>query len=177
MSSAGLARALGEAIESSNAQLLKALLGVGPQGYIATSGLAFRSTPGKAKKSPGIAIAGEIASQYERYQQGMAQQDMETAWTAINALLNAFFRLIATLTNSRWTCPTLVMLLGQHRSLSVAVDSRSASKHVKTEESARQLSKAFSICVGDRNLDPQQSRKWATYEVVCLLFRTYFRVS
>ena len=44
------------------------------------------------------------------------------------------------------------------------------------EECARLLSKAFSTCIGDRQPDMEVSRKWGTYAVVGMVFRTYFQV-
>lgn len=44
------------------------------------------------------------------------------------------------------------------------------------EATARQLNKAFTACVADRNPDLETNRKWATYRIVALLFRTYFKL-
>ncbi|SNX85963.1 probable Protein CSN12 homolog [Melanopsichium pennsylvanicum] len=46
----------------------------------------------------------------------------------------------------------------------------------KLEECARQLNKAFTACIADRNPDLEQSRKWGIYEIVGLVFKTYFRL-
>lgn len=55
--------------------------------------------------------------------------------------------------------------------------SSSQSQQPHLEATARQLNKVFSACVADRNPDMALSRKWATYRVVAILFRTYFKVS
>lgn len=179
MTTADLARSLVVSIEASDGETLKSLLIGGATSTLPTyGGFASRMQPGKSKKSPLDAIASDLASQHQQLTQAVLRQDIDNAWIAINSLLNTFFRLISTLTDSRWVCPSLVLLLSQHRSLSIAADLlHSDTRNAKTEECARQLSKAFSVCVGDRNVSVEHSRKWATYEVVCLLFRTYFRVS
>ncbi|SAM83329.1 related to CSN12-COP9 signalosome (CSN) subunit [Ustilago bromivora] len=46
----------------------------------------------------------------------------------------------------------------------------------RLEECARQLNKAFTACIADRNVDVQDSRKWGTYEIVGMVFKTYFRL-
>lgn len=46
----------------------------------------------------------------------------------------------------------------------------------RLEECARQLNKAFTACIADRNPDVDESRKWGTYEVVGMVFKTYFRL-
>ncbi|SPO32611.1 probable Protein CSN12 homolog [Ustilago trichophora] len=46
----------------------------------------------------------------------------------------------------------------------------------KLEECARQLNKAFTACIADRNSELEESRKWGTYEIVGLVFKTYFRL-
>ncbi|KAF2839383.1 hypothetical protein M501DRAFT_1003989 [Patellaria atrata CBS 101060] len=49
-------------------------------------------------------------------------------------------------------------------------------KHDNLEDSARQINRIFSLCIGDRNsLDV--SRKWAIYYTANLLFKTYFKLS
>ncbi|PWN28215.1 hypothetical protein BDZ90DRAFT_251920 [Jaminaea rosea] len=52
--------------------------------------------------------------------------------------------------------------------------SRPAQPHL--ESTARHLNKAFTACVADRNPSLLTSRKWATYRIVAILFRTYFRL-
>lgn len=179
MATADLARALVVAIEASDGDTLKVLLAGGSANALPNhGGFASRLQPGKLKKSALDSVASELAAQHQQLTYAVSQQNIDAAWIAINALVNTFFRLISTLSDSRWICSSLIMLLGQHRSLSIAADLLHAeSNNAKTEECARQLSKAFSVCVGDRNLTLEYSRKWATYEVVCILFSTYFRVS
>ncbi|KAN0060768.1 COP9 signalosome (CSN) subunit [Thecaphora frezii] len=58
-----------------------------------------------------------------------------------------------------------------------AQDTRTSSKaNKRLEECARQLNKAFTACIADRNPDMDESRKWGTYEVVGMVFKTYFKL-
>jgi hypothetical protein len=51
------------------------------------------------------------------------------------------------------------------------------ARNEKLEETARILNKMFSLCLGDRNQDMRESRKWGTYYMANLQFKTYFKVS
>ncbi|CDR87275.1 related to CSN12-COP9 signalosome (CSN) subunit [Sporisorium scitamineum] len=117
------------------------------------------------------------------------------AFDAYNAAVTAFLRYFATLTPGRWALPLLRILCLNLRWLAVQADSASSSSPPPTttlaavagprtssqpnkrlEECARQLNKAFTACIADRNPDLNESRKWGTYEVVGMVFRTYFRL-
>ncbi|TKY84548.1 hypothetical protein EX895_006450 [Sporisorium graminicola] len=114
------------------------------------------------------------------------------AFDAYNAGVTAFLRYFATLTPGRWALPLLRILCLNLRWLAVQADSASrsavpsagaaagprTSSHAnrRLEECARQLNKAFTACVADRNPDLAESRKWGTYEVVGMVFKTYFRL-
>ncbi|EPQ30143.1 uncharacterized protein PFL1_02260 [Pseudozyma flocculosa PF-1] len=52
----------------------------------------------------------------------------------------------------------------------------SSTANKRLEECARQLNKAFTACIADRNPDMAESRKWGTYEVVGMVFKTYFKL-
>ncbi|KAH7138553.1 hypothetical protein B0J11DRAFT_514712 [Dendryphion nanum] len=49
-------------------------------------------------------------------------------------------------------------------------------RNKKLEEAARVFNKIFSLCLNDRNPDMGQSRKWGTYYMANLQFRTYFKL-
>lgn len=103
---------------------------------------------------------------------------------------SAYLRFLTALpptTSSRPYLPVLMQLLLDLRQLAVLADRVSATSAASTstttappqphlESTARQLNKAFTACVADRNTDMQTSRKWATYRIVVLLFRTYFKL-
>lgn len=52
-----------------------------------------------------------------------------------------------------------------------------APRSEKLEEAARVFNRLFALCLGDRNPDMSQSRKWGTYYVANLQFKTYFKVT
>ncbi|PWN35787.1 protein CSN12 [Meira miltonrushii] len=116
------------------------------------------------------------------------QQLIKETWTAMNTLIIAFLRLYSSLQQGRWCSPTLVMVLSNYRRLSVLADeieqkastisTGKSGKQTQThlEECARQLNKAFSACISDRSSEEAFSRKWATYEIVGLVFRGYFKL-
>ncbi|KIS68384.1 uncharacterized protein UMAG_03478 [Mycosarcoma maydis] len=112
------------------------------------------------------------------------------AFDAYNSVVSAFVRYFSTLTPGRWALPLLRILCLNLRWLAVQADSaahiasvsntwaptRSTQPNKRLEECARQLNKAFSACIADRNADMHESRKWGTYEVVGMVFKTYFRL-
>ncbi|KAF2189205.1 hypothetical protein K469DRAFT_701814 [Zopfia rhizophila CBS 207.26] len=51
----------------------------------------------------------------------------------------------------------------------------SMAKNEKLEDAARQLNRMFSLCIGDRN-PIMESRKWGTYYMANLQFKTYFKL-
>ncbi|MCO5555823.1 hypothetical protein L7F22_009368 [Adiantum nelumboides] len=116
------------------------------------------------------------------------QQLIKETWTAMNTLIIAFLRLFSSLQQGRWCSATLVMLLSNYRRLSVLADEvekkasipltgqKGKQNQAHLEECARQLNKAFSACVSDRTSEESVSRKWATYEIVGLVFRGYFKL-
>ncbi|KAJ3184899.1 COP9 signalosome (CSN) subunit [Gaertneriomyces sp. JEL0708] len=83
-------------------------------------------------------------------------------------------------TQTRWCCPVLYAVNSDLRNLSLWADNalqerRSKPKYL--EEAARTMNKAFSYCVTDRFSQLEKSRKWGTYHIVNLLFKTYFKLS
>jgi len=52
-----------------------------------------------------------------------------------------------------------------------------APQNQKLEEAARVFNRIFALCLGDRNPDMSQSRKWGVYCIANLQFKTYFKVS
>ncbi|PKI82888.1 COP9 signalosome (CSN) subunit [Malassezia vespertilionis] len=113
------------------------------------------------------------------------------SWTlacdALQGVLTAFLRYTTQLSAGRWVLPLLLSLLGDLRWVSQhADDALNAATHAATpdarpshkytEDCARQLNKAFSACVADRNPSLDESKKWATYALVGMLFRLYFQL-
>ncbi|KAF1998606.1 hypothetical protein P154DRAFT_523882 [Amniculicola lignicola CBS 123094] len=50
-------------------------------------------------------------------------------------------------------------------------------RNVKLEEAARVFNKMFALCLGDRNPDVKESRKWGVYYLANLQFKTYFKLN
>ncbi|KAF2751420.1 hypothetical protein M011DRAFT_464158 [Sporormia fimetaria CBS 119925] len=51
-----------------------------------------------------------------------------------------------------------------------------APRSEKLEETARIFNRIFALCLNDRNPDMSQSRKWGTYYMANLQFKTYFKL-
>jgi hypothetical protein len=66
------------------------------------------------------------------------------------------------------------------RDLAIEADVQQANnkkENKNLEEAANVMSKSFTSCITDRSLDKVKSRKWGTYHISNLLFKTYFKVS
>lgn len=113
------------------------------------------------------------------------------AFDAYNSAVTAFLRYFATLVPGRWAVPLLRILCLNLRWLAIQADTAAAASepsptptgrntssdaNKRLEECARQLNKAFTACIADRNADMVDSRKWGTYEVVGMVFKTYFKL-
>ncbi|PWN51492.1 protein CSN12 [Violaceomyces palustris] len=132
--------------------------------------------------------------------QGKTQAErLSEACDAINVIVTAFLRHFSSLNPGRWALPLLRTLLLNLRWISIQADaattlvnqsnlhSASNANHAapptdsrpsqkRLEECARQLNKAFTACVADRNPDLAESKKWGTYDVVGMVFKTYFKL-
>ncbi|EUC27802.1 hypothetical protein COCVIDRAFT_109027 [Bipolaris victoriae FI3] len=51
-----------------------------------------------------------------------------------------------------------------------------APQNPKLEEAARVFNRIFALCLGDRNPDMSESRKWGVYCIANLQFKTYFKL-
>lgn len=120
--------------------------------------------------------------------------ELHKAYEAYEGCLTAYLRHLNALpqsVSSRPFLPILEQLLLDLRQLAVLADTarqaaittttqdaqdRSQGSQPHLEATARQLNKAFTVCVADRNSNMNNSRKWATYQIVNLLFRTYFKL-
>ncbi|CAO1627660.1 unnamed protein product [Sympodiomycopsis kandeliae] len=114
------------------------------------------------------------------------KEELHKAYESYETCLNAFLRHLGTVpqsTSSRPYLPILTQMLLDLRQLALLADqsvvsttTTTTSRQPHLEATARQLNKAFTVCVADRNTDMEYSRKWATYKIVNLLFRTYFKL-
>ncbi|KAI5785887.1 hypothetical protein EDC01DRAFT_692859 [Geopyxis carbonaria] len=65
---------------------------------------------------------------------------------------------------------------GRAKEAGRALGRQKAEKAENLEEAARQLNRAFTLCLSDR-APLEESRKWGTYYIVNLLFKTYFKLN
>lgn len=78
-----------------------------------------------------------------------------------------------------WLLPILYTTLRTLRSFAIATDAESAKRTAPNEtleDAARHLNKAFTLCLSDR-APLEESRKWGTYVIMNLLFKTYFKLN
>ncbi|KAF9980829.1 COP9 signalosome (CSN) subunit [Modicella reniformis] len=103
-------------------------------------------------------------------------QDFLKAYSEQTETVSIFQREFANLTN--WPLETFYLLNGDLRRLAVQADKQlqqNGEKPSKLEDCARMLNKSFTLCATDRS--PQNvSKKWGTYNIVSILFRTYFKL-
>ncbi|ORX49263.1 hypothetical protein BCR36DRAFT_353660 [Piromyces finnis] len=89
----------------------------------------------------------------------------------------AFHRLFPDL--DRWSLPIHYIIHSDLYYLSVLADKELIANNKKAgnlEEAARAFNKAFTYCVIDRRVQIANSRKWGTYYIANLLFKTYFKL-
>ncbi|EPE30762.1 hypothetical protein GLAREA_03729 [Glarea lozoyensis ATCC 20868] len=92
-----------------------------------------------------------------------------------------------------WTIPCLYVVGKYLRVFAIKADEGAASsqavsatfqddfnpdseKNEKLEDAARQLNRIFNLCLSDR-ASLEESRKWGIYNIINLLFKTYFKLN
>ncbi|KAA8910791.1 hypothetical protein FN846DRAFT_904746 [Sphaerosporella brunnea] len=78
-----------------------------------------------------------------------------------------------------WLLPVLYEACRNLRDFAIRADEeeKSVGKSAdKLEDAARHLNKMFTLCLSDR-APLEESRKWGTYYIVGLLFKTYFKLN
>ncbi|KAF9206752.1 COP9 signalosome (CSN) subunit [Haplosporangium sp. Z 27] len=102
--------------------------------------------------------------------------DLITAYQRQEMALTTFLRIFQKSTN--WPLETLFTLNRDLRKLAVEADQqliKRGDKPTNLEDCARTINKSFTTCITDRS-PLSISKKWGTYGIVCILFRTYFRL-
>ncbi|KAG2225053.1 hypothetical protein INT45_003253, partial [Circinella minor] len=118
-----------------------------------------------------------------------SQNKHALAFQAQKELVQVFQRAMSNLT--RWCLPVLYVLNNELRALAREADlhtkitladeeegggtGEETTQRKKLEEAANVMSKSFTLCITDRNLG-HSSKKFGTYRMVGLLFRTYFQL-
>ena len=83
---------------------------------------------------------------------------------------------------NRWIVP-IMLIINQELQISSSLADEvllSGSTGIvadNLEKAARTMNKAFSLCATDRYSVLEESRKWGTYAIVNILFKTYFKLS
>jgi hypothetical protein len=103
-------------------------------------------------------------------------------WGRAYQLQNAYATAVArAFTNGgwqNWLLPVLYEACKALREFAIRADEeekREGRAGDKLEDAARHLNKMFTLCLADR-APLEESRKWGTYYIVGLLFKTYFKV-
>ncbi|GJJ76217.1 COP9 signalosome complex subunit 12 [Entomortierella parvispora] len=119
---------------------------------------------------------GEMMFHHVLACRGVQRRDYSAAHKEQLNAVNIFHREFQTMTN--WPLEVLYILNGDLRRLAVQADKqmeKRGEKPVKLEECARTINKAFTICITDR-AQLRISKKWGTYNIIGILFRTYFKL-
>ncbi|KAI8352585.1 hypothetical protein B0O80DRAFT_499294 [Mortierella sp. GBAus27b] len=107
---------------------------------------------------------------------GIRDQDYLKAYAEQSEAVAIFQREFTSLTN--WPLETFYMLNADLRRLAVQADKQlqqNGEKPSKLEDCARMLNKSFTLCATDRS-PLNTSKKWGTYYIIGILFRTYFKL-
>ncbi|KAI8583585.1 hypothetical protein K450DRAFT_221832 [Umbelopsis ramanniana AG] len=105
------------------------------------------------------------------------QGDLQQAYEDQKELVQSFQRAINSY--DKWCLPFLYAINKDLRDLAVEADVQQANdkkENKNLEEAANVMSKSFTSCITDRSLDRAKSRKWGTYHISNLLFKTYFKI-
>lgn len=119
-----------------------------------------------------IVICSQLRALYY-YQNG----DVINAFDEQNICAQSFHKVFSEL--DRWVLPLHYIIHSDLYYLAVLADKELASQNKKIEkleDTARTLNRAFTYCLTDRRTPNTNSRKWGTYYIVNLLFRTYFKL-
>ncbi|KAK1222227.1 COP9 signalosome (CSN) subunit [Marasmius sp. AFHP31] len=119
----------------------------------------------------------DIAIQYVLTCSHVARRRSIEAFKEHSQLVSHFYTFFGQ--NSGWSLPALFSVLRDLRDLAFDADFHAKCNGLKSdsmEESARIITKAFTLCLQDRMSPPDQSRKWGVYYAVGLILKCYFRV-
>ncbi|KAG5518772.1 hypothetical protein PMAC_002743 [Pneumocystis sp. 'macacae'] len=105
------------------------------------------------------------------------KRDMVEATDKQLALVQAVLK--GLLTWEAWVLPVLFAVCRDLEIIAFKADLFLRSKNEKaekSEEAARMINKAFTICITDR-APIEMSRKWGTYYIIGILFKIYFKIN
>ncbi|KAN0094062.1 hypothetical protein V8E51_017246 [Hyaloscypha variabilis] len=125
------------------------------------------------------------------------KSNAKTSWTKVydswKEMTNALIRGYTNCGFEAWTVPCLYVAGKYMRIFAIKADEATgasagsvnnfqddfnpeAEKNEKLEDAARQLNRIFTICLSDR-APLEESRKWGIYNIINLLFKTYFKLN
>ncbi|KAF5868997.1 putative cop9 signalosome complex subunit 12 protein [Botrytis fragariae] len=125
------------------------------------------------------------------------EDNSKDAWTKVyeswKEVTNALHRGYSACGFEAWTVPCLYVAGKYLRIFAIKADEASGTvsnaamnyqddlnpeseTNEKLEDAARQLNRIFTLCLSDR-ASLEESRKWATYNIINLLFKTYFKLN
>ncbi|KAI4916559.1 hypothetical protein J4E85_010215 [Alternaria conjuncta] len=165
--------------------------------------LEQRMNPKKAKASPWVDIIAtywravkEIIKTDEAANQGKLNERQYLAvYDTWKDLTSIFIKHISGGLLPAWAIFTLYFTANHLRKIAIKADEQlakskpaalntgysddivsTAPQNQKLEEAARVFNRIFALCLGDRNPDMSQSRKWGVYCIANLQFKTYFKL-
>jgi COP9 signalosome complex subunit 12 len=140
---------------------------------------------------------GEILRSDEATNQGRySDQHAVAVYDAWKDFLNQIVKHISNGNLPHWTVVCMYVAASQLRTFAIKADEQlaktkgnvtfnagfqddivsTAPRNEKLEEAARVFNRMFALCLGDRNPNIRESRKWGTYYMANLQFKTYFKV-
>ncbi|KAG9231898.1 hypothetical protein BJ875DRAFT_102742 [Amylocarpus encephaloides] len=134
---------------------------------------------------------GEILSA-----EAAAQSNARSSWTKVydawKELTNVLHRGYSNCGFEAWTVPCFYVVGKYLRIFAIKADEDAATstttmtnfddfnpeaeRNEKLEDAARQLNRIFNLCLSDR-APLEESRKWGIYNIINLLFKTYFKLN
>ncbi|KAF9939442.1 COP9 signalosome (CSN) subunit [Mortierella alpina] len=119
---------------------------------------------------------GDLLHNHVMACRAVQNQDYILAYAEHSNAVSTFLREFQTHTN--WSLEVLYVIMGDLRALAVLTDKQlveRGERPSKLEDCARAINKAFTLCITDRTT-LEFSRRWGTYNIIGLLFRTYFKL-
>lgn len=144
---------------------------------------------GNMKQSPLFGYfndAGKaIMVSYKDYVKAARKHEAVKAYTAYNDLVKAVNRLAEA--TDVWVILVLKVIVRDLNKLANDADKQSQAHLMEAnydfdqekylEQASRTINRSFTICLNDRELDPQLNKKEAVYYFVCQLYSIYFRLN
>ncbi|KAJ6192936.1 hypothetical protein J3E72DRAFT_398755 [Bipolaris maydis] len=119
-------------------------------------------------------------------QDRLNERQFVAVYDAWKDLTSSFIKHISAGLLPPWAIFTLYFTANHLRKIAITADEQLAKisddivstvpQNQKLEEAARVFNRIFALCLGDRNPDMSESRKWGVYCIANLQFKTYFKL-